>query len=162
VGETILKEVPMAGERKKVTESRKKKAAAVVETAKQSPEPEKEDLEGYEPASARNIQRPATTLANPPKAKIGKLRISLLGDLASAPSLEEIEKINREPLSQGRTPLITVIQAALAKAGGTMNLEDLAAQALKCWNRPLPASPYSSEQFVYVMARNTDNIKINE
>jgi hypothetical protein len=58
--------------------------------------------------------------------------------------------------------LITVIQAVLAKAGGTMNLEDLTAQTLKHWNRPLPTSPYTPEQFIYVMARNSDNIRIKE
>jgi len=152
----------MAGKKKTVTDSKKKRAAVVAEAVKPIPEPEVEEVEAYEPASAKDIPRPATTLASPPRTKIGKLRISLLGDPASAPPLEDIAKLNQEPVSHGRTPLITVIQAVLAKAGGTMNLEDLAAQALKHWNRPLPASPYTPEQFIYVMARNSDNIKVSE
>lgn len=162
MGEKTLKEVPMAGERKTVTESKKKKGQEAPETERQSPEAEKEELESYEPASAKDIPRPVTTLARPPSAKFGKISVSLLGDLASAPSLEEIAKLNQQPISQGRTPFITVIQAVLAKAGGTMNMEDLAAQALKHWNRPLPTCPYTPEQFVYLMARNSDNIKISE
>jgi hypothetical protein len=160
-GETILKEIVMAGEKKTVAET-KGKRVEVAQDPKQKAEAEMDDLKSYEPASARNIPRPLNTLASPPKGKIGKLNLSLLGDLTAAPSLAEIEKLNKEPLSQGRTPLITVIQAVLAKAGGTMNLEDLTVQTLKHWNRPLPASPYTPDQFIYVMARNSDNIRIKE
>lgn len=151
----------MARERKTVAEGKGKRVEAA-DKVKKSTEAEMEDFESYEPASAKNIPRPATTLANPPKSKEGKLSLSLLGELASAPSLEEIEKLNQGPISQGRTPLISVIQAVLAKAGGTMNLEDLTAKTLKAWNRPLPTSPYTHEQFIYVMARNSDSIKVNE
>jgi hypothetical protein len=151
----------MAGEKKTVAET-KAKRAGVAEAVQGPAAAEMEDLETYEPASARNIPRPGTTLASLPKTKIGKLTVSLLGDVASVPSLEDVEKLNQEPLSHGKAPLMTVIQAVLAKAGGTMNLEELTVKTLKYWNRPLPTTPYTPEQLIYVMVRNADSLRVKE
>jgi len=110
-------------------------------------------------ASARNMPRPTTNLSSPPKGKLGKCVISLLADAAAVPSLEEVDRINKA--GQAKTPVGTVIQAILAKAGGSMPLEDLAPEVRKYWNRTFPTSPYSAEEFVYVIVKNSDNIRSN-
>ena len=80
-------------------------------------------------ATARNMPRPGTCLPVPPKGKVGKCKVSLLGDISSAPSLEEVERINKS--SQVRTPVVSIIQAVLARAGGSMLLEELAPEVRK-------------------------------
>jgi len=108
----------------------------------------------------KNIPRPSTTLAFHTKGRIEKVMVSLLDDPSNAPGLEEVIKMNSGPVSGGRTPLMTVILAVLAKHGGSMVLEDLAAQALQYWNRPLPGSPYTDVEFVYIIARNSDSLRV--
>ncbi len=106
--------------------------------------------------------RPATSLDSPPKGEIGKFTVMFLGDLSSAPVLEEIEQINTQATSDARTPLMTVILAVIAKNGGTMLLEDLATQVGQYWNREFPTSPFDLEEFIYVLVRSSDSIRVNE
>ncbi|MBI5250270.1 MAG: hypothetical protein HY912_12315 [Desulfomonile tiedjei] len=108
-------------------------------------------------ATARNMPRPSTCLPAPPMGKVGKCTVSLLGDISAVTSIEEVEKTNKS--GQARTPVITVIQAVLARAGGSMLLEELAPEVQKYWNRPFPTSPYSTEEFIYIIARHSDNIR---
>ncbi|MGO9572255.1 MAG: hypothetical protein ACLP5H_32460 [Desulfomonilaceae bacterium] len=119
------------------------------------------DLEAYEPASARSMPRPHTSLAAGVKKDIGNLTVSLLGDVGSAPSLAAVEKFNKRGEGESRTPLMTVVQAVLAKAGGSMKLGELAAQTRKCWERPFPAGPYSDEEIVYLLVRNSDSVRVS-
>jgi hypothetical protein len=106
------------------------------------------------------IHRPASTLEFPPKGKIPKFTASLLDDIESAPRLEEIERINAGAKGAARTPLMTVIVAVLAKHGGSMLLEDLTAEVTRCWNRPLPGSPYSAVEFIYSVVRSSDAVTV--
>jgi hypothetical protein len=112
-----------------------------------------------EAASAMNIARPATSLASPPQKEVGKVVVALLGDSASIPSVEEIERLNRG--EQGSPPLMTVMQAVLKAQGGSMTIDALAGRVKEIWNRPFPASPYTLEEFMYVVARNADTIKVS-
>src|SRR5690606_14248962 len=113
---------------------REKKSAGVDDSGLEAAEMEQMDSVVHESeaveqevvASAKSIPRPGTAMASPPKGQIGKVKVTLLGDVASAPVLEEVEKINKESTGAARTPLMTVIQGILAKNGGTMLLEDLA------------------------------------
>jgi len=121
------------------------------------------DLAEYEPASARNIPRPHTSLTAAAKKDIGKLTVTLLGDISSAPVLAEVEKFNKkgEGEGEGRTPLMAVIQAVLAKSGGSMQLGELATQIRKYWHRPFPTSPYTDEELIYIIVRNSDSIRVS-
>jgi hypothetical protein len=110
-------------------------------------------------ATARNMPRPSTTLPSPPKGKVGKCVASLLGDISSVQSIEEVERINKS--AQAKTPIVAVIQAVLAKAGGTMTLEELAPEVRKYWNRPFPTSPYSPEELIYIIIKNSYNIRVS-
>ncbi len=113
-------------------------------------------------ASAKSIPRPGTAMASPPKGQIGKVKVTLLGELASAPILEDVEKANKDATGVARTPLMTVIQGVLASQGGTMSLEDLAGKVGKVWNRTFPSSPYNTQEFIYIMVRNSDSIRVSE
>jgi hypothetical protein len=108
------------------------------------------------------IPRPATSLDSPPKGEIGKFTVMLLSDISSAPVLEEIEQVNKHASSQARTPLMTVVLAIIAKNGGTMVVEDLASQVAEYWNRSFPTSPFTREEFVYVLVRSADNLRVRE
>jgi hypothetical protein len=100
------------------------------------------DVEAYEPASARNMPRSQSSLGARVKKDIGKLTVSLLGDVGTAPTLGDVEKFNKRGEGESRTPLMTVVQAVLAKAGGSMQLGDLATQTRKYWHRPFPKPLY--------------------
>lgn len=113
-----------------------------------------------EPVSAMSISRPATSLAAPPHKEIGKITVALLGDPASAPALEDIERLTKE--EAGHPPLMSVIQAVLRAHGGSMAIADLSERVKEAWNRPFPASPYTLEEFMYVVARNADSIRVSE
>jgi hypothetical protein len=78
-----------------------------------------------------------------------------------APSLDDVARMN-EQVGEPRTPLMAVIQAVIAGEGGTMSIRDLAAQVRKHWNRPFPTSPYTPEEFIYVVVRNSDDLRVNE
>lgn len=106
------------------------------------------------------IPRPTTVLETPPKGKIGKFTVSLLYDSTAIPSLEDIEKINQSGRGEVRTPLMTVVEAIVAKHGGSMLLEELAGEIVKYWNRPLPTTPYSLIEFVYVLVKGSDNLRV--
>jgi hypothetical protein len=108
-------------------------------------------------ATARSMPRPGTILHSHPQGKVGKCKVSLLGDISSVPSVEEVERMNQG--GEARTPVITVIQAVLAKAGGSMLVEELVPEVRKYWNHSFPASPYTPEEFIYIMAKNSDSMR---
>ncbi len=136
---------------------------AAEESEERLPTPaESEESRQYEVASAKSIPRPGTAMASPPKGLIGKVKVSLLGDMELAPTLEEIQKINKETPGDARTPLMAVIHGILAKHGGTMALEELAGQVGKYWNRPFPSSPYNTQEFIYILVRNSDSVRVSE
>ncbi len=118
-------------------------------------------LEDYEPASARSMPKAGTSLAVAVKSDIGKLTVSLLGDAGSAPVLADVEKINKKAEGDSRTPLMTVVLAVLGKAGDSMPLGDLASQTRKYWNRPLPGGPYTDEEIIYLLVRNSDSVRVS-
>jgi hypothetical protein len=119
------------------------------------------DVEAYEPASARNMPRSQSSLGARVKKDIGKLTVSLLGDVGTAPTLGDVEKFNKRGEGESRTPLMTVVQAVLAKAGGSMQLGDLATQTRKYWHRPFPTSPYTEEELIYLMLRSSDSVRVS-
>ena len=108
------------------------------------------------------IPRPATSLDFPPKGDIGKFSVMLLSDIASAPVLEDVEHVNKFAGSEARTPLMTVILAIIAKNGGTMLLDDLANQVGEFWNRSFPTSPFTRLEFIYVLVRSSDSLRVRE
>lgn len=110
-------------------------------------------------ATAKDIPPPPTSLAVRLKEDAKKMRITLLVDPESVPSLEEVTKINGSTKGAARTPLMTVIHAVLAKNGGSMTIADLVTGVLKHWNRPFPGSPYSPEEFIFVMATSSDDLR---
>lgn len=112
-------------------------------------------------ASARDIPRPSTSLVSRPEKDVSKLMVSLLGDASLIPDLEEIAAINEDPGREGRTPVMTVIHSILKKNGGSMRIGELAVQTRTYWNRPFPASPYTPEEFIYVLVRNSDDLRVS-
>jgi hypothetical protein len=152
----------MAGREKKTTGVDDSGLAAAEMDQMDAVAHEAEAVEQEVVATAKSIPRPGTAMASPPKGHIGKVKVTLLGDLESAPILEEVEKANRESTGTARTPLMTVIQGILAKNGGTMLLEDLAGQVVKVWNRTFPSSPYNPQEFIYIMVQNSDSIRVSE
>ena len=141
------------------------KAAKVQSEAAMSVDKEPEmdegtDLEAYEPASARNMPRSQSSLGARVKKDIRKLTVSLLGDVGTAPTLGDVEKFNKRGEGESRTPLMTVVQAVLAKAGGSMQLGELATQTRKYWHRPFPTSPYTEEELIYLLLRNSDSVRV--
>ncbi|MEJ2718780.1 MAG: hypothetical protein P8182_16905 [Deltaproteobacteria bacterium] len=110
--------------------------------------------------SAKDLPAPATILAIPPKEEIDKLTISLSGDLTEAPSIEEVRQINEDLSSESRTPLMAVIESVLAENGGTLPLSDLSSLVGQYWNRQFPSSPYSQEEFIYILALNSDKLRV--
>jgi len=156
----VLEERFMSAKEKSKDKSAKERSGTKPADEKEPVVDEAADLEAYEPASARNIPRPPTSLAVQVKGDVGKLSISLLGDISSAPALADVEKFNKKGEGESRTPLLTVIQAVLAKAGGSMQLGELAAQTRKHWHRPFPAGPYTDEELIYIIARNSDSIRV--
>lgn len=147
-------------------EKAKEKAAKVQSAATTVADKEPEmnegtDIEAYEPASARNMPRPQSSLGPRVKKDIGKLTVSLLGDVGTAPALADVEKFNKKGEGESRTPLMTVVQAVLAKAGGSMQLGDLTAQTRKYWHRPFPTSPYTEEELIYLLLRSSDSVRVS-
>ncbi len=112
-------------------------------------------------ASARDIPRPSTSLSGRPGKDVGKLVVSLLGEASLIPDLEEVARMNEEPGKEGRTPVMTVIHAILKKNGGNMKIQELAVQTRTYWNRPFPASPYTPEEFIYVLVNNSDDLRVS-
>jgi len=111
-------------------------------------------------ASAKGLPRPAAALAAPPESDVGQLTVSIVGDISRAPELDEVDKINHAVGGQGRTPLMAVIEAILADHGGSLKLAELTDLAGRHWNRPFPASPYSKEEFIYVVVSSSDRVRV--
>jgi hypothetical protein len=118
-----------------------------------------DDIDALPAASAINISRPKTNLAVPATSKLGKHVVSLLIESSSIPSLDELDRVNRAE-SGANTPLMSVILAIIAKAGGSITIEELAPQVKKAWNRQLPSSPYNLEEFIYLIVRNSDSLRV--
>ncbi|MDQ7785116.1 MAG: hypothetical protein RDU20_19680 [Desulfomonilaceae bacterium] len=112
-------------------------------------------------ASARDLPRPDTNLPSRPAGEVGELTVTRLGDIELGASLEEIEKINAQD-GGPRTPMMSVVHAVIANAGGTISIRELAEKVRRYWNRPFPTSPYTPEEFIYVTAKNSDDIRVNE
>jgi hypothetical protein len=108
----------------------------------------------------KSVPAPATTLAVAPIADLGKLTVSLTCDADVVPDLDEVQRINLGAQGESRTPLMTVIEAILGSKGGSTTLRDLCELANKYWNRPFPTSPYSNEEFIYIMVSHSDNLRI--
>jgi hypothetical protein len=151
----------MAGREKK-TISEIEADFAAAESEEKLPAPVESDESQYVVASAKSIPRPGTSMASPPKGSIGNVKVSLLAELEDVPALEEIQKINKEGSGEARTPLMTVVNAILAKHGGTMTLGELAGQVGKYWNRQFPSSPYNIEEFIYIIVRNSHSVRVSE
>jgi len=111
-------------------------------------------------ASAKTLSRPSTALPSPPTGEVGELTVSVIGDISRSPELDEVEKINRAGGAHGRTPLMTVVEAILASRGGSLKITELTDLVDQHWNRPFPASPYSKEEFVYVVVSNSDRVRV--
>jgi hypothetical protein len=112
--------------------------------------------------SAKNIPRPSTTLSLVGKTGLGKFKVSYLGDKESTPSITEVSKINLDPRVLCRTPLMTVVQSVLSARNGTLELDELLREVRKYWNRPLPASPYTDEEFLYVVLKESPDIRVGD
>jgi hypothetical protein len=110
--------------------------------------------------SAKSIPKPSTLLSVVPKGDVGDHRVTLVDELETAPLVEEVRRINQEQTSESRTPLMTVIEALLADGGGTMSVSELASQVKELWNRPFPTSPYSEQEFLFVVASNSDRLRV--
>jgi hypothetical protein len=110
--------------------------------------------------SAKSIPKPSTLLSVVPARDVGHHRVTLVDELEAAPLLEEVRRINEDEASESRTPLMTVIEAVLADGGGTMSVNQLASQVKELWNRPFPTSPYSEEEFLFVLASNSDKLRV--
>ncbi len=147
--------------KEKVKEKAAKAHAGEPGPAKEPEMAEGSDVEAYEAASAKDLPRPRTSLGVSVKKDISKLTVSLLGDVGSAPALGDVEKVNKKGEGEGRTPLMTVIQAVLAKGHGSMPLGELTAQTRKYWHRPFPTSPYTDEELVYLLVRNSDSVRVS-
>ncbi len=133
------------------------------ESAEVALSPEDEPDESYGEtrsiASARFLPRPATVLPVAGTGDITAVVTALVSDMPGS-TLEEIRQVNQARGGDSRTPLMTVIQAIIRDHGGTMPLMDLCAAVTEHWNRPFPTSPYAPEEFIYVMVRNSDSIRI--
>jgi len=112
-------------------------------------------------ASARDLARSASNLPSPPSGEVSELTVTLLSDMELASSLDEIERMNAVE-GGPRTPMMSVVHAVIASAGGTISIGDLAQNVGKYWNRPFPTSPYTPEEFMYLTARNSDELRVNE
>ena len=150
----------MSTKEKAKEKATKAQSGAATSVDKEPEMDEGTDPKAYEPASARNMPRPHTSLGARLKKDIGKLTVSLLGDVETAPTLADVEKFNKRGEGENRTPLMTVVQSVLAKAGGSMQLGDLAAQTRKYWHRPFPTSPYTEEEFIYLLLRSSDSVRV--
>lgn len=122
-------------------------------------EAEESPAEDEDFASAKNLPRPATVLPIPGVGDIQGVVTALVGDIPG-PTLEEIRQVNQETGGDTRTPLMTVIQAIIRDRGGSMRLTELCSAVTEHWNRPYPTSPYAPDEFIYVMVRNSDSIRI--
>jgi len=112
-------------------------------------------------ASAKSVSKPSTTMATPPKGEVGRITVSIVGETSHALELDEVDGINSSAGTRCRTPLMTVIEAVLASHGGSLTLAELTELVGKHWNRPFPASPYSKEEFIYVVASSSDRVRVN-
>ncbi len=123
--------------------------------------PEEQALEESPPASAKNIPRPAGKLPTASQKKVARLTVELIGGAGSLPTLDEIDNRQQVKDSEEHFPLLTVIAAILRKNDGRMVIGELAPEITKHWNRSLPGSPYSLEEFVYMVTRNADNLRVS-
>lgn len=126
----------------------------------QASEEDEPDEQDSMEASAMNIPRPRTALSSPPDGEVGGLEVSLLHETITGPALREVERMNQGDVDGPRTPLMTVIEAVLMEKGATMTVKELTEEVVRYWNRPFPTSPYTPEEFVYVVIRDSDHVKV--
>jgi hypothetical protein len=119
-----------------------------------------DDEERPPEVSAKSIPRPSTLLSVVPEGDVGKYRVTLVSPLESAPLVEDVRRVNGEEDTDRRTPLMTVIEAVLADGGGVMRVGELAPLVKELWNRPFPTSPYSVEEFLFVVASDSDKLRV--
>jgi len=119
---------------------------------------EREPLPGI--VSAKNIPRPSTALPIRGKSGLSQFRVSYLGDAENIPTLSEVAKINSDNRSDARTPLVTVTHAILVTHGGTLSIAELVREVRKYWNRNFPTSPYTEEEFLYLVLRGCPDVRI--
>jgi hypothetical protein len=110
--------------------------------------------------SSLGVDPPATVLPVILGEDVGGLVVALIGSAPDTPDLEEVIKMNSQESSKTKTPLMTVIKAVLRGNGGRMAIKDLAEAAQRSWMRPFPTSPYTREEFIFMMTRNSDSLKI--
>jgi hypothetical protein len=118
---------------------------------------------GQPQALAKQLPRPTATLGSLAfSGPIEDLTVSLIGDPALAPGIENIQGINEQSETECRAPLSSALAAILRKEGGSMRLADLAAEVSELWNRPFPSSFYSKEEFVYLVVKDNDHMRVSE
>jgi hypothetical protein len=125
-------------------------------------EQDEDDATPYEPASARSIRRSTTVLQYRQTADVARLTVSLLGDRAFVPSLDDVDKVNAVSSAAVRTPLMTVVLAVLGKHGGSLTVDKLTDEVQKHWNRPFPPSPYTPMEFMYLTVRNAHDVVVSD
>jgi N-acetyl-beta-hexosaminidase len=113
-------------------------------------------------AVSLGVKPPDTVLPMALKKDVGDLTVALIGLAVDAPDLEEVVKINSREDGGAKTPLMTVIKAMLKRNGNRMKIKELARGAEENWRRPFPTSPYGREEFIFMMTRNSDSLKIED
>ncbi|GEM_PF-821963 len=155
----------MAREGKKskpASEEELDQAAKAEEAAGEAEPTRAEDQEEEPMVSAIDMPGPETMVDAAPKGNIGGLKVSLAGERAGGPTLEDIQRINADTETDTRTPLMTVVLGILQHQGGAMTVNDLAAEVARYWNRPWPMSPYTPEELIFVVVRNSDHVRIEQ
>ena len=112
--------------------------------------------------SARDLKPPATVLASAPPGDVGNLSVALLESLSPGLSLDEVNAINAKEGVDTRTPVMAVIEAVLAANGGKMTVNSLTEEVSKYWHKPFPTTPYSTDEFVYLVVRDSDRFVISQ
>lgn len=106
------------------------------------------------------VDPPVTVLPVILSEDVGGLIVSLIGSPSDTPDLQEVNRVNVQEGAATKTPLMTVIKAVLRARGGRMSVRELADETSKNWGRPFPSSPYTPEEFMFMMTRNSDSLKI--
>ena len=111
--------------------------------------------------TARDLKAPTTVLASPHVVDVGNLTVELLKTLSPGMSLDEVNTINAQAGVDTRTPVMTVIEAVLAANDGKMKVKSLTEEVTKYWHKPFPTTPYSDDEFVYLIVKDSDRFIIS-
>jgi hypothetical protein len=123
-------------------------------------QPDSTDNQDAPIVTAKDLKAPATVLASAPPGDVGNLTVSLLESLSPGLSLEEVNAINAKEGVDARTPVMAVIEAVLAANGGKMTVTSLTEEVAKYWRKPFPTTPYSTDEFVFLVVRDSDRFII--